>query len=102
MRIQALKNLLDGNVMTKKGTVYEEDDYRAKELIALGNAVHIPEPKDSQAAPIAFLSNEDASDPFTDRRTGGRVGSAKPASSLPEDQARPKRTYRKRTAKSES
>lgn len=102
MKIQALKNLLDGNVMTKKGTIYEEDDGRAKELIALGNAVHIPEPKDSVAAPIAFLNKEETSDPFTDRRTGGRTGSAKPASSLQEGQARPKRTYRKSAAKSGS
>ena len=102
MKIQALKNLLDGNVMTKKGTIYEEDDGRARELIALGNAVHIPEPKDSAAAPIAFLNKEETSDPFTERRTIGHVGSAKPASLSQEDQARPKRTYKKRAAKSES
>ena len=98
MKIQALKNLLDGNVMTKKGTIYEEDDGRARELIALGNAVHIPEPKDSVAAPLVSKDNVD----FPLRRTIGHVGSAKPASLSQEDQARPKRTYKRRAAKSES
>ena len=98
MRIQALKTMLDGNVKTRKGTIYEEDDYKARELIAMGYAVHIPEPEESEAAPLVKKDSVD----FPQRRPGGRVGSAKPASSLPEDQARPKRTYKKRAAKSGS
>ncbi|MBZ9921909.1 hypothetical protein LB579_29910 [Mesorhizobium sp. BR1-1-7] len=94
MRIQALKTLLDGNVTTKKGAVYEEDDFKARDLINMGYAVHLPEPEDSVAAPIAF----GATGPFAPLQAGGHVGLEKPASLSQEDQARPKRTYTKRAA----
>ncbi|QKC99186.1 hypothetical protein [Mesorhizobium sp. NZP2298] len=108
MRIQALKTLLDGNVTTKKGTVYEEDDHKARDLINMGYAVHLPEPEDSAAAPIVFLAANDnaedgkPNDPFMVPQAGGHVGLEKPASSSQEDQARPKRTYTKRAASTKS
>lgn len=100
MRIQYLKTLLDGNVTTRKGAIVEIDDWKARELIALGYAVHIPEVEKSMAAPLVADKGEDgkAIDPFAARRPTGRDGSAKPASSSREDQARPKRTYKKREA----
>ncbi|TPJ86950.1 MULTISPECIES: hypothetical protein [unclassified Mesorhizobium] len=94
MRIQALKTLLDGNVTTKKGTVYEEDDFKARDLINMGYAVHLPEPDESVAAPLVGKDNVD----FLLLQAGGHVGLEKPASSSQEDQARPKRTYTKRAA----
>lgn len=94
MRIQYLKTLLDGSVTTRKGTIVEIDDWKARELIAMGYAVHIPEVEKSMAAPLAA----DNDNPFTERRVTGRDGSAKPASSSQEGQVRPKRTYKKRAA----
>lgn len=101
MRIQYLKTLLDGNVTTKKGTVAEVDNWKARELIALGYAVHIPEVEQSVAAPLVAARDGETSDPFTERRATGRDGSAKPASLSQEAPARPKRTYKKRAAKPE-
>lgn len=98
MRIQALKTLLDGNVYTNKGAVVEVDDFKAKELIALGYAVHIPEPEESPAAPISFGAPE----PFPEPPAGGPGGSVTPASSSQEAPARQKRPYKKRAAKSGS
>lgn len=98
MRIQYLKTLLDGNVTTKKGTVAEVDDWKARELIAMGYAVHIPEVEQSVAAPLVAASDGETSDPFPVRRVTGRDGSAKPASLSQEAPARPKRTYKKRKA----
>lgn len=97
MRIQYLKTLLDGNVTTRKGTIVEIDDWKARELIAMGYAVHIPEVEKSMAAPLV-AANDNAPDPFTERRPIGRDGSAKPASSSQEAPVRPKRTYKKREA----
>lgn len=101
MRIQYLKTLLDGNVTTRKGTIVEIDDWKARELIALGYAVHIPEVEKSMAAPLVVAkaaADGEATDPFPERRATGRDGSAKPASSSQEAPARPKRTYKKREA----
>ncbi len=97
MRIQYLKTLLDGNVTTRKGTIVEIDDWKARELIAMGYAGHIPEVEKSMAAPLV-AANDNAPDPFPERRATGRDGSAKPASSSQEAPARPKRTYKKREA----
>lgn len=101
MRIQYLKTLLDGNVTTRKGTIVEIDDWKARELIAMGYAVHIPEVEKSIAAPLvaakAAVDGEET-DPFPERRATGRDGSAKPASLSQEAPARPKRTYKKREA----
>lgn len=101
MRIQYLKTLLDGNVTTRKGAIVEIDDWKARELIAMGYAVHIPEVEKSMAAPLvaakAAVDGEET-DPFPERRATGRDGSAKPASSSREAPARPKRTYKKREA----
>lgn len=94
MRIQYLKTLLDGNVTTRKGTIVEIDDWKARELIALGYAVHIPEVEKSIAAPLVAAQ----ANPTKARRATGRGGSAKPASSSQEPPARPKRTYKKREA----
>jgi len=94
MRIQYLKTLLDGNVTTRKGTIAEMDDWKARELIALGYAVHIPEVEKSIAAPLVAAQ----ANPTKARRPIGRDGSAKPASSSQEAPARPKRTYKKREA----
>jgi len=104
MRIQYLKTLLDGNVTTRKGTIVEIDDWKARELIALGYAVHIPEVEKSIAAPLVVAkaaADGEAIDPFAARRATGRDGSAKPASLSQEAPARPKRTYKKRAAKPE-
>lgn len=101
MRIQYLKTLLDGNVTTRKGTIAEIDDWKARELIALGYAVHIPEVEKSIAAPLVAARDGETSDPFPARRVTGRGGSAKPASLSQEAPARPKRTYKKRAAKPE-
>lgn len=101
MRIQYLKTLLDGNVTTRKGAIVETDDWKARELIALGYAVHIPEVEKSMAAPLVAAkaaADGEATDPFAERRATGRDGSAKPASSSQEAPARPKRTYKKRAA----
>lgn len=98
MRIQYLKTLLDGNVTTKKGTVAEVDNWKARELIALGYAVHIPEVEKSVAAPLVAARDGETSDPFAERRATGRDGSAKPASLSQGAPARPKRTYKKRAA----
>lgn len=97
MRIQYLKTLLDGNVTTRKGTIVEIDDWKARELIALGYAVHIPEVEKSIAAPLVAAQ----ANPTKERRATGRGGSAKPASLSQEAPARPKRTYKKRAAKPE-
>ncbi|MBZ9943447.1 hypothetical protein LB533_20380 [Mesorhizobium sp. BR1-1-13] len=106
MRIQALKTLLDGSTTTRKGTIYEEEDLKARELIGMGYAVHLPEPEESVAAPIAFLASNDnkdeRADPFTAPLTGFRDGLEQPASSLQADQAQQKRTYRKRAAGTKS
>lgn len=98
MKIQYLKTLLDGNVTTRKGTIVEIDDWKARELIAMGYAVHIPEVEKSVAAPLVTARDGETSDPFTERRATGRDGSAKPASLSQEALARPKRTYKKRAA----
>lgn len=101
MRIQYLKTLLDGNVTTRKGAIVEIDDWKARELIAMGYAVHIPEVEKSIAAPLVAAkaaADGGATGPFPERRATGRDGSAKPASSSQEAPARPKRTYRKREA----
>lgn len=95
MKIQALRTLVDGNVTTKRGTVYEEDDFKARELIAFGYAVRVPEPDEAPAAPIAFS----APDPFQEPPAGGPGGSERPASSSQEAPARQKRKYTKRAAK---
>ena len=95
MRIQALKTLLDGNVYTNKGAVVEVDDFKAKELIALGYAVHIPEPEESVAAPISFGAPE----PFSEPPAGGPGGLETPALSSQEAPARQRRPYKKRAAR---
>lgn len=97
MKIQYLKTLLDGNVTTRKGAIVEIDDWKARELIAMGYAVHIPEVEKSVAAPLVA----DNDNPFAERPIGFLNGSAKPASSSQEAPARPKRTYKKRAAKPE-
>lgn len=94
MRIQYLKTLLDVNVTTRKGTIVEIDDWKARELIAMGYAVHIPEVEKSVAAPLVAANDN----PFTGRQIGSLNGSAKPASLSQEAPARPKRTYKKREA----
>lgn len=104
MRIQYLKTLLDGNVTTRKGTIIEIDDWKARELIAMGYAVHIPEVEKSAAAPLVAANDNEGerADPFRDRRPGGLDGLEKPASLSQEDQVRPKRTYRKRAVGTKS
>lgn len=100
MRIQALKTTVDGNVMTRKGEIVEMDEWKARDLINMGYAVHIPEPEESIAAPIAF-NNPVFPDPFPKLQVGGRDGLEKPASLSQEDQVRPKRTYKRRVASAE-
>lgn len=104
MKIQALKTLLDGREYTRKGQIIEIDDWKARELIAMGYAVHIPEVEKSIAAPlVAANDNEDERvDPFTAPQVGGLDGLEKPASLSQEDQVRPKRTYRKRAVGTKS
>jgi hypothetical protein len=106
MKVQALKTLLDGNEYTRKGAIVEMDQWRAHELIALGYVVHIPEPEESVAAPIAFLAANDNKDervdPFMAPRNGGLDGLEKPASLSQEGQARPRRTYKRREADTKS
>lgn len=97
MKVQFLKTLVDGNVTTKKGTVDEIADWYAKELIAMGYVVEIPEPKGSPAAPLVAQVV-----PFEEPRTGGPDGLEKPASSLQADPAPKKRTYKKRAASADS
>lgn len=99
MRLQALKTTLDGNVYTRKGEIVEVDDWKGRELIALGYAVEIPEPETAVAAPIAASSQRRDGDAFTALRAGGRDGSEKPASSSPAAQVRRRRTSGKRKAK---
>lgn len=98
MRIQTLKTLLDGNVTTRKGQIVDVDAFKARELIAMGYAVHLPEPEESVAAPIAFSSSE----PFTALQVGGRDGLEKPALSSRAAQAPQKRKSTKRAAKQKS
>lgn len=100
MRVQFLKTLLDGNVTTRKGVIEEIDDWKARELIALGYAVHIPDIERSEAAPLASIVKEvdNTSDPFAVRRHGSPDGSEKPASSSPAAPAPQKRTYKRRKA----
>lgn len=98
MRIQALKTMLDGRDYTRKGQIVEIDDFKARELIAMGYAVHLPEPEESVAAPIAFSSPE----PFPALQVGGRDGLEKPALSSREDQVPQKRKSTKRAAKQKS
>lgn len=100
MKIQALKTLLDGREYTRKGQIVEMDDWKARDLIALGYAVHIPEPESSVAAPIVF-DREDGEDVFTEPQAGGRDGLEKPASSSQEAPVRQKRAYSKRKARPE-
>lgn len=93
MQIQALKTLVDGNTTLPKGARVEMDDWKAKELIALGYVVHIPDPVEAVAAP-----QNGGDTPFEKPLAGGLDGSAKPASLSPAGQARPKRAYKKRGA----
>lgn len=94
MKIQYLKTLLDGNTATKKGAIVETDDYKARELIALGYAVHIPEVEKSIAAPLVATPGN----PIQARPIGGRGGLAKPASLSQAGQAPRKRKSIKRAA----
>lgn len=94
MRIQYLKTLVDGNVTTRKGSIVEVDEWKARDLIATGYVVHIPEVEKSVAAPLVA----DNDNPFPERQIGFLNGSAKPASLSQEAPARPKRTYKKRAA----
>lgn len=98
MRIQVLKTLVDGNVRTKKGTIYEEQDWKARELIAKGYAVRIPEVEKSVAAPLVAANDNkgESADPFLAPRRGGQDGLAKPALLSQADQAPRKRKSRKR------
>lgn len=105
MRIQALKTMVDGREYTRKGQIVDIEAFKARELIALGYAVLVPDPDKSPAAPIAFLAandNEVKPDPFPERRPGGLDGSAKPASLSREGQVRSKRGQTKRAAKQKS
>ena len=100
MRIQYLKTLLDGNVTTRKGAIVEIDDWKARELIAMGYAVHIPEVEKSIAAPLVAANDNEGerADPFRDRRPGGPNGLEKPASLSREAPAPRKRKSTKRGA----
>lgn len=104
MRIQYLKTLVDGNVTTRKGTVVDIDEWKAKDLISTGYVVHLPEPEESVAAPIAFLAANDNKDdePFPLLQVGGRDGLEKPALSSRADQVPQKRKSTKRAAKQKS
>lgn len=103
MRIQFLKTLVDGNETTRKGTIVDIDQWKARELIAMGYAVHLPEIEESVAAPLAIIAANDNAredgqpdDPFEEPQTGSPDGSERPASLSPEAPARQKRKYTKR------
>jgi hypothetical protein len=101
MRIRTLKTLLDGNVKTRKGSVVDVEDFKGRDLIALGYAVRVPAPDEMPGAPIAFQRGERV-DPFSAHPTGGRDGSGKPPSSSPAGRAPAKRRSTKRKGAADS
>jgi hypothetical protein len=99
MRIKALKTLLDGREYTRKGEIVPDvDDWKARELIALGYAVQVPEPEESIAAPIVF-GRADGNEAFTELQAGGRDGLETPASSSPAAPVPERPTLSKRRGK---